>query len=197
MSDVRVVPANEASWDDLRAVFGARGVAYRCQCQWLKVDPAQSRSLTTDERAQRLRGQAGCDGARDDERPGGLPRRRARGLVCRRAEVGLPAAAHLRSLWKGHAEEDLAADDTWAVTCFVVRVGFRRRGVTRALTAAAVEHARRGGARVVEGYPMDTVPGERVSGGDLFVGSRSVFEAAGFTEAWRVSPRRSVVRRVL
>src|SRR6266508_5627036 len=35
-SDVLVVPANEASWDDLQAAFG-RGAAARCQCQRIKL----------------------------------------------------------------------------------------------------------------------------------------------------------------
>jgi len=30
------VPANEASWDDLRAIFDGRGYAAYCQCQKLK-----------------------------------------------------------------------------------------------------------------------------------------------------------------
>jgi hypothetical protein len=28
-----IIPANEASWDDLQALFGRRGTAARCQCQ--------------------------------------------------------------------------------------------------------------------------------------------------------------------
>lgn len=69
-------------------------------------------------------------------------------------------------------------DSVWAVTCFVVRVGFRKRGVGRALLAGAVDHARRGGARVVEGYPVDPAQREKVSsaelpGGTTVVKSRS------------------------
>jgi hypothetical protein len=30
---ISVVPANEASWEDLQTVFGMRGQASRCQCQ--------------------------------------------------------------------------------------------------------------------------------------------------------------------
>ena len=36
MSDVVVVPANEASWEDLQTVFGTRGDTSRCQCQHYK-----------------------------------------------------------------------------------------------------------------------------------------------------------------
>jgi hypothetical protein len=62
MTDVAisVVPANEASWDDLRTVFGTRGDASRCQCQWFKIREFEWRSVSVDERAERLRDQTGC-----------------------------------------------------------------------------------------------------------------------------------------
>ncbi|GAB4079986.1 hypothetical protein GCM10028783_09340 [Modestobacter muralis] len=33
-SSITVVPANQVSWADLQAVFGDRGEAARCRCQW-------------------------------------------------------------------------------------------------------------------------------------------------------------------
>jgi hypothetical protein len=39
---ISVVPANEASWPDLQAIFGARGQASRCQCQRYKLRPRES-----------------------------------------------------------------------------------------------------------------------------------------------------------
>jgi hypothetical protein len=30
---ITVVPANQASWSDIQAVFGTRGAAWRCRCQ--------------------------------------------------------------------------------------------------------------------------------------------------------------------
>ena len=60
--------------------------------------------------------------------------------------------------------------------------------------AAAVGFARGRGARAVEGYPMLTAPGQDIAWGELSVGARSVFEAAGFREVSRPSPRRVVMR---
>ena len=57
---IPVVPANEASWDDLQAVFGTRGDASRCQCQRFKIRDFQWRSVPVDERGERLRKQTGC-----------------------------------------------------------------------------------------------------------------------------------------
>ena len=95
--------------------------------------------------------------------------------------------------WEGRAE-DKTDDSVWAVTCFVTRAGFRRRGISRALARAAVDFARERGARALEGYPMLTRPGQEIMWGELHVGSRSIFEAAGFSELSHPTPRRVVMR---
>jgi GNAT superfamily N-acetyltransferase len=85
-------------------------------------------------------------------------------------------------------------DAVWALTCFVTRAGFRRRGVSRALARAAVDFARQRGARALEGYPMITQPGREITWGELHVGSRSIFAAAGFREISHPTLRRVVMR---
>ena len=80
------------------------------------------------------------------------------------------------------------------MTCFITRTGFRRRGISRALARAAVDFARQRGARAVEGYPMITEPGKEIPWGELHVGSRSIFAAAGFTEVSHPTLRRVVMR---
>jgi GNAT superfamily N-acetyltransferase len=67
----------------------------------------------------------------------------------------------------------------WSIGCFVVRPGFRRRGVARSLLEGAVAYARSEGAPAVEAYPIDPA-GVRVSTAFGFVGFASMFEAAGF-----------------
>jgi ribosomal protein S18 acetylase RimI-like enzyme len=88
-------------------------------------------------------------------------------------------------------------DLVWSVTCFVVRVGFRRRGVSTALLDAAVDFAAGHGATAVEGYPVDVVPGERRPASELYHGTRTTFAAAGFVEVGRSASHRPVMRRVL
>src|SRR4051812_27462225 len=73
--------------------------------------------------------------------------------------------------------------DAWSVVCFVVRSGFRGRGLMHDLLAGAVAHAAASGAEVVEGYPVDVGEGERVDRISGYVGTRRLFEAAGFTRA--------------
>lgn len=93
------------------------------------------------------------------------------------------------------APDDLAV---WAIGCFVVRTGYRRMGVARALLAGAIEYARGQGAPAVEAYPIDP-EGGRVSPSFGFVGFTSTFEAAGFqrvllTEAHSAGLPRWLVR---
>ena len=96
--------------------------------------------------------------------------------------------------WEGRAE-DKTDDSVWAVTCFVTRAGFRRRGVSRALARAAVDFARQRGARALEGYPMIPQSEQVITLlSELHVGSRSIFEDAGFTEVSHPTLRRVVMR---
>ena len=191
-----VVPANEASWADLRAVFGDRGYAAYCQCQRAKMRSwAEWTSLQVSGRMQRLEQETHC----------GYPSARTTsGLVAYLdgEPVGWcavePRTAYARLLrtpvpWKGR-NEDKADDGVWAVVCFITRAGFRRRGVSRALAGAAVDFARERGARALEGYPMLTEPGEDITWGELNVGSRSIFAEAGFAEVSHPTLRRVVMR---
>ena len=192
---ISVVPADKAGWDDLQAVFGPRGYAARCQCQKFKIRHGQWRSVSAAERTARLREQIGC---------GRRKGRGTRGLVAYLdgEPVGWcavePRTAYPRLLdspvpWAGR-DEDPGDDSVWAATCFVTRAGFRRRGVSYALARAAVDYARARGARALEGYAMITKPGQEVAWGELYVGSRSIFAAAGLAEVSRPTPRRVVMR---
>jgi GNAT superfamily N-acetyltransferase len=146
------------------------------------------------ERARRLREQTGCG------RPAA---RTTSGLVAYLdgEPIGWcavePRTAYMRLskrvVWAGRAE-DKSDDGVWAVTCFVTRTGFRRRGITHALARAAVDFAGERGARALEGYAMITKPGQDITWGELHVGSRSIFAAAGFAEVSHPTLRRVVMR---
>jgi GNAT superfamily N-acetyltransferase len=191
---ISVVPANQAGWADLQRIFTARGAGSRCQCQRYKLNRRESfGGFPVEERMDRLRQQTDCD-APGSEATSGLvayvdgepvgwcavePRTAYQGLL-----------RNNRVPWQGRSE-DKADDTVWAVTCFLVRAGFRRRGVSRALVRGAVDFARERGARALEGYPMTRTD---VITEELHVGIRSIFEAAGFTEVGTPTVRRTVMR---
>ncbi len=194
---LRIVPANEAGCGDLQTVFGSRGDAAFCQCQRFKLARREAfRSFPVEERARRLRAQTNC----------GQPRANSTsGLVAyldgepvgwcavepRPAYEGLVRV--FRVPWVGRSE-DKTDETVWAVTCVFARAGFRRRGIGHALAKAAVEFARGRGARALEAYPMLTEPGDDIVWGELHVGTRSMFAAAGLDEVIRPTPRRLVMR---
>lgn len=91
--------------------------------------------------------------------------------------------------------------DPWSIVCFVVRAGFRKRGLMHELLDGAVGHARAAGAALIEGYPADS-GGVRLDVVSGYVGSVELFEAHGFarvtaTAAHTGHTTRWLVRREL
>ena len=90
--------------------------------------------------------------------------------------------------------------EVWSIICVVVRGGHRKQGVSSALIEGAVQHAASRGAPAVEAYPVD--PPGRMDTTMAFVGTRSMFERAGFrvvgqTDAVASKMPRLVMRREL
>ena len=70
--EVTIVPANEASWEDLQAVYGTRGDPSRCYCQRFKMRGREwgAESVPVEERARRLRAQTDCGHPESDSTSG-------------------------------------------------------------------------------------------------------------------------------
>jgi len=82
----------------------------------------------------------------------------------------------------------------WSVPCFFVARDYRGRGVSTALLRAASEHARKKGAKLLEGYPVE--PKKRhMPELFAFTGLASMFFRQGFKEVARRSETRPIVRR--
>ncbi|HEV7656537.1 MAG TPA: GNAT family N-acetyltransferase [Mycobacteriales bacterium] len=191
---ITVRPANEASWEDLVAIFSGRGPGSRCWCQREKLARGEAfKHHPAEVRADRLREQTDCGGpgpttglvAYSDGEPVGWC-----AVEPRAAYEGM-ARNSSKAAWVGR-DEDRTDPGVWAVTCFLVRAPHRREGVATALAAAAVDHARKQGARALEAYPMTTTKTALLE--ELHVGTLGLFTAAGFTEVVRPSLRRAVVR---
>jgi GNAT superfamily N-acetyltransferase len=194
-AQLSIIPANQASWADLQAVFGTADYPGRCYCQHYKTRDCHWSSLSGEERQGRLREQTRCDDPRARTTSGLLAYlgHEPVGWVAVEPRTAYPRLPKVRTVWSGR-QEDKTDDGVWAVTCFVARKGYRKRGITYALAAATVSFARDQGARALEAYPMITSPGKEITWGELHVGSRQVFADAGFTEVSHPSPRRVVMR---
>jgi len=189
MSDTVVRAVDEAVWGDLETVFSTPGDPSGCWCQWFKVPRSQNDRLSVDERRVQLNDQVqeGSPGviAWIDGQPAGW--------AAVEPYSAYPMLA--RSPITKRREGDPA--DPWAVTCFVVRTEFRRRGVARALLNGAVGHARDRGAEVVEGYPVDPEVRPSLSAAVRYHGTVSLFRDGGFDVVRRPSETRAIMRRTV
>jgi GNAT superfamily N-acetyltransferase len=195
-SPIKVVPANQATWADIEAVVGtARSWDTLCFCQRFKLGVPGWRATTVDERADLLREQTDCGYPRSDTTAGLLAYVGGEPAGWCRVEPrpALPFIPEQRT-WCKKRGQDLSDDRVWVVACFVTRTPFRYMGVSRTLAKAAVDFARARGAGAVEGYAMVTQPGVEITWGELHVGSRSIFAAAGLRQVAAPTKRRVVMR---
>jgi ribosomal protein S18 acetylase RimI-like enzyme len=183
--NARVESATAQRWPDVETVFGTRGDAARCWCQWF-IDYGDSTANRDTFRQEFERATPpGVVAYRGDEPVGWL----------RVGPLGvLPRLA--RTFARPQDGAVTATDEnTWVASCFVVRVGHRRQGVATALLRQGIAFARASGAHTLLGRPVDAASlGCRASGAELYTGPLALFLAEGFTEIARASPHRPVVR---
>jgi GNAT superfamily N-acetyltransferase len=197
VTDLRIVPANEASCWDLQTVFGVRGSAAVCQCQRYKLAPREAFSrFPASERRDRLEAQTHCGDPTATTTTGLIAYLGDDpvGWVAVEPRVNYPGLLRVyRVPWQDRSE-DKHDPCVWSVTCVFIRAGFRGRGFTRQLVRAAADHARARGARAVEGYPFHVDDGQEITWDEIHVGARSMFADAGFREVSRPGVRRVVMR---
>ena len=187
MAEIRIAPASAERFDDVEHALTGGGDGASCWCQWWMLRNKDFQSLSNEQRRELLREDlhapvpsaliAYVDGA-----PAGWVK------VAPRPDQ--PRLAATRDFQQSPEPFDDAS--VWAITCFVVRREFRGEGLAARLLDAAVDHARTHGARIVEGYPVDTAA-TKTSANDLYHGALSSFAAAGFTEVARPKPARPIV----
>lgn len=192
MSTTTIEPATISRWNDVQHALSGGGDGRSCQCIWPMVRNRQWETTTLDERRELLRTEIASGHppaliAYVDGEAAGWIRVGSRSAQQRIVHTRAIAAA------TQHPLDDVSA---WAVTCFVVRREHRGQGLNAALLASAVEYARRGRARVIEGYPVDTSTGSHRAN-DLFHGALSTFLAAAFERGPDLTGGRVLVTRAL
>jgi GNAT superfamily N-acetyltransferase len=171
--DIDVVPATLERFDDVALVIGPKNPdASVCWCLSHRLDAKTNRSMMGRERGEFVRGLCARDVA-----PGVLAY--DGGTV-----VGWAAVAPRADLPFARSRKIPHVDDlpVWSVWCFRVRPGHRGHGIAGALLDGAVDFARAHGAPAIEGYPVDN-RGDRVDLTMAYVGTRAIFERAGFAKA--------------
>lgn len=182
-SDLEIQPADHSRWDDLRSLFGERGATEGCWCMYW--------------RRQRAEYEANRGGGNQSALRDLCTRPVAPGLLAYLGgePIGWCAVAPRKEyvrLARARTLTPIDKRDVWSVPCFFVHRHYRQSGVASVLLGGAVDYAGEHGARVIEGYPIDTIS-RSVENSFAHTGVISLFESNGFRiEAQR--GRRVVMR---
>lgn len=177
-------PLTSDRWSDFEKLFGPRGACGGCWCMYWRLSRPQF-----------------------EDQHGELNRRNMKALVDSGIIPGILAYAgeepigwcsiapreEFPTLARSRILKPVDDQTVWSVVCFFVARGQRKKGLTVQLLRAAIEFARSKGAKVIEGYPVESKDGKSP---DVFVytGLSSAFKKAGFTEVLRRSETRPIMR---
>lgn len=174
-----VQPLTPDVWPAFVDLFGQHGACNGCWCMYWRIGGEYSRRPREKNRT------AFRKIVKDGPPPGLLAfdRDKAVGWAQLTPRDSLP--------WLNHAKRTFRVDDVpvWALSCFYVRRGYRKKGVATVLIKAALHAAKRAQAPAVEAYPMDAPRG--------FTGYILTFEKAGFKAVAHYSPTRPIMRHDL
>jgi len=182
----KIYPATRERWRDLERLFGPKGAYWNCWCMYWRVRRRDFRAMAPQERRAALRAWV-----RSGAEPGLLAYRRGQPVawcaVAPRDEyAALAASPKLKPIG------DTAG--VWSITCYYVPKEHRRTGLMSALLAAAARHARRKGARLLEGYPVSA---EKLTGCMGYTGLVPAYRKAGFRTVARPSRTMRVMQKAL
>jgi predicted GNAT family acetyltransferase len=187
--DLRFEPVSASRWGDFERLFGPQGAFYGCWCVALRLPHAVRTKMAPDERKAHMQARITA----------GPPP----GILCYSegepvawVQVGprhdVPQFNSPRTVSRPVDEDDARDPSVWAVSCFFMAQKLRGRGLSHRLLAAAVDHARREGARLLEACPIDHV--KQSKSVTLCVGSTAIFDAAGFETVARRKDGRPLMR---
>lgn len=178
--NLTVRPLTPELWPALEALFDEGGPCARCWCMYWRIGSAYRQKAPEENKAA----------FQEVVKQGPPP-----GLLAFDGEVAIgwlqltprEALPWLDRSWRLRRVDDLPV---WSLSCFYIRKGYRKRGVTSALITAALETARRAGAPALEAYPLDA----ELTTSSSDTGYASTFVRAGFKIVARHVPPRPIMR---
>ena len=174
-------------WRDLETLFGERGACGGCWCMLWRLGRREYEAGKGEGNRRALQQIVAAA-----KRPGILAYHGREPI----AWCAIAPRSEYPGLQRSRVMAPLDDKPVWSVSCLFVARPYRRRGVSAQLLRAAVEFARRRGARIVEGYPIEPTA-ERTADAFVWLGLPSAFRRAGFREVARRSPTRPIMRRTL
>lgn len=184
-------PLTPDRWADLEIVFGSSGGYCGCWCMYWRAPRKDYEGPARKEMKARFRRRV-AKGP-----PPGLiaysGKNEPVGWVQITPRPDVPNWSGARRLSAPENPEEADDVTVWAINCFVVRREWRRKGVSKALLAAAVAHARKLGARAIDACPV-AAGDEARPAVSLYHGTAAMFQRAGFIEIARRRDDRPLMR---
>jgi GNAT superfamily N-acetyltransferase len=176
-------PLTPGLWPALEDLFGPSGAVNGCWCMHGRIGAAYRRRPRSENKAD----------FRAVVEQGPPP-----GLLAFSGDLAvgwcqLTPRAALPELERNWRLKPVDRVPVWSLSCFYIRKGWRRRGVSTALIEAALRAAKRAGAPALEAYPFDAALSPSASGS----GYASTFARLGFREVARRIPARPILRHDL
>jgi GNAT superfamily N-acetyltransferase len=183
MLDLTIHPLTPALWPVLEDLFREKGACRGCWCMYWRIGNEYTKRPGEQNKAALhdlvMMGPPPGLLAFDGDLPVGWCQ-----LTPRSALPWLDKA------WRLKRVDDLPV---WSLSCFYIRIGWRRRGVTTALIRAALQVAKQAGAPALEAYPLDAALTPSTSS----TGYATTFERLGFVEMVRHVLPRPIMRYYL
>lgn len=184
LNALRFHPLTPNRWPDLERLFGNRGACGGCWCMWWRLSRSEFEKAKGEGNRRAFR-RIVASGSR----PGLLAY--AAGEPIAWCAVGPRGSFPVLDRSRILAPVD--DEPVWSVTCFFVARPYRRKRITVRLLEAAAEFARRRGAKILEGYPVEVRSGN-MPDAFAWTGLVGAFRAAGFSEVARRSKTRPIMR---
>jgi GNAT superfamily N-acetyltransferase len=169
-----IYPVTKDLWSALEQLFGKQGACNGCWCMYWRLGPdyhKRGRSLNKAELQEIIL----------SNHPVGLL------AFVDDIPVGwcqLTPRHELAWLLKNGYGDLNSGTNVWCISCFYIKTGYRRKGITLALVKASIDYAKKAGADLLEAYPRKS-PGS-------YTGYPSTFKKAGFKIGGEVKYGRSV-----
>jgi GNAT superfamily N-acetyltransferase len=180
-------PLTSERWAELEKLFGKHGASGGCWCMWWRLTRSEFLKKRGEENRKALK-QIVDSG----EIPGILAY--ANGEPVGWCSVA-PREAYA-ALERSRVLKRVDDKPVWSVVCFFVAKNFRHKGVSVALLKAAIEHVKKRGGKIIEGYPVEPKKGYTPDP-FAYTGLASAFRKVGFKEILRPSETRPIMRYVI
>ena len=186
--DVRQVrPLTPSRWPDFDELFGKHGACGGCWCMWWRQTAKEHEAKKGEANRKAMKALVGAGRvpgliAYHDGRPVGW--------------ISVAPRGEFKRLATSRILKPVDDSPVWSVVCFYVDRSHRGRGVGKRLLQAAVEHVKKRGGRIVEGYAIEPAAGRAA---DVFAyqGPAALFHGVGFKEVARRSATRPIMRYVI